>query len=170
VNADWHARVAGPALTAAKRGIAEGLDAFAAQAADDRVVIEAAVGTLERELGEAHATFAQRKAEINGTTFIGVAIGFGFMTVAFGVALVSDRRFGHALERDARDSSVLNRFTEVTSFASDDRERRRPTWPPWGDWPARMRPLPTSSTARWTVRFRKRRRATQSPTSYRSVR
>ena len=122
MNADWHARVAGPAVTSAKRGIVEGLDAFAAQAADDRVVIEAAIGTLERELDEAHEAFAQRKEVINGTTFIGVAIGFGFMTIAFGVALVAVRRFGHALERDARDSSVLNRFTEVTSFASDDRE------------------------------------------------
>jgi diguanylate cyclase (GGDEF)-like protein len=51
---------------------------------------------------------------------VGVSIAFGFILIAFGVALLAVRRFGKALELDARQASVLNRFTEVISFATDD--------------------------------------------------
>jgi diguanylate cyclase (GGDEF)-like protein len=62
------------------------------------------------------------EAAATTTTIIGSTIAFGVLFLAFGVALVAVRRFGHALEIDARQASILNRFTEVTSFASDDHE------------------------------------------------
>jgi diguanylate cyclase (GGDEF)-like protein len=51
-----------------------------------------------------------------------VTIAFGVLIFAFGFAMAVVRRFGHALEVDARQASVLNRFTEVSSFATDDHE------------------------------------------------
>ena len=119
---DWRDRVATPAIRGVQTGDAEALDAFKAQSADDRVGIDDALGSVERELVRQHAAIELRRADIGGTTIIGVVIGFGFMTLAFGVAIVAVRRFGRALERDARDASVLNRFTELTSFADEDRQ------------------------------------------------
>jgi hypothetical protein len=119
---DWRDRIAMPAIRGVEAGDAGAIDAFRAQSAADRVGIDDALGSLDRELARQHAAIELRRAEIGGTTIIGVVIGFGFMTLAFGVAIVAVRRFGRALERDARDASVLNRFTELTSFADEDRQ------------------------------------------------
>ena len=48
------------------------------------------------------------------------AIGLAGLLVAAAIALWLIRRYGRALELEAMHAGVLNRFTEVTSFASDD--------------------------------------------------
>ena len=101
-----------------------GLDGFAATAADDhdavglRPWIESDRADGPRD-GRAESSGGWRRPL---TTMVGTVFAFIVLILAFGIALVVVRRFGHALERDANESSVLNKFTEVTSFASDDSE------------------------------------------------
>ena len=121
-SSQWRERIAGPLLRAVQAADTEAIDAFRLTEERDREAIDGALGSVARELARQHDAIDLRSDEVDGTTLIGVVIGFGFMTLAFGIALVAVRRFGHALERDARDASVLNRFTEVTSFADEDRE------------------------------------------------
>ena len=121
-TSQWRDRIARPLLRAVQTADTEAIGAFKLTEGRDREAIDGALGSVSRELTRQHAAIDVRSGEVDGTTLIGVVIGFGFMTLAFGIALVAVRRFGHALERDARDASVLNRFTELTSFANEDRE------------------------------------------------
>ncbi len=67
-------------------------------------------------------TGVRQEAAAGQTTNISIGVAFGFLIIAFGVALIIVRRFGRALEHDAREASVLNQFTDLTSFADSDRE------------------------------------------------
>ncbi len=119
---DWRARIAAPVIRAVQTGDSDTIDAYTHAEEGDRLGIDSEFESLEREFARQEADVALRSHEVATTTRVGVVVGFGFMTLAFVMALIAVRRFGHALERDARDASVLNRFTEVTSFADDDRE------------------------------------------------
>jgi diguanylate cyclase (GGDEF)-like protein len=120
VTDDWRSRVAGPAI-AAKRGhdVAE-LDRFAALAVDDFAPIDAAASHVDELLGRAMTTVTAQDATVGNERLVGTAVSFAIFSLAFVLALVVVHRFGRALERDAREAGVLNRFTEVTSFAGDD--------------------------------------------------
>lgn len=119
---EWRDRVAAPAIRAVPVGDLKALEAYTALAPNDREPIDGALDRLERVLLREHDAINLQRAANGGTTLIGVVIGFGCMMLAFAVAIFAVRRFGRALERDTRDASVLNRFTEVTSFANDDRQ------------------------------------------------
>ena len=119
---EWRDRVAAPVIRAVRSSDSAGVEVYKDQLTQDAAAVDGALGSLERELGRQHADIDARGSEISGTTMVGVVIGFGFMTMAFAVALVAVRRFGKALEGDARDANVLNRFTELTSFADEDRQ------------------------------------------------
>jgi diguanylate cyclase (GGDEF)-like protein len=119
---DWRGRVASPAVAAVGLGDNAALDRFAALAGEDHASIDAAEASMRIEMDRAVQDLTQQQAATAGVTIVGTIAAFVFLAVAFGVAMFAVRRFGRALERDARDASVLNRFTEVTSFASDDRE------------------------------------------------
>jgi diguanylate cyclase (GGDEF)-like protein len=121
-SSDWRDQIAGPAVHAVQVTDTRAIEAFWQAEEQDRAAIDGAMGSVGRELARQHAAIDQRNAEFEGTRLVGVVIGFGCMILAFAIALVAVRRFGHALERDARDASVLNRFTELTSFADEDRE------------------------------------------------
>jgi diguanylate cyclase (GGDEF)-like protein len=118
----WRSEVAVPAIAAVKSDDRVELARFFGKAADDHEGVESAVGLLDEELIAASGDLEVRQAAATSTMMVGVTIAFGFLLLAFGVALVAVRRFGHALELDARQASVLNRFTEVTTFATDDHE------------------------------------------------
>jgi diguanylate cyclase (GGDEF)-like protein len=122
VNADWRTLVAEPAVAARKSDNAAELARFARLAANDHQSVESAqqhtADLLDQDVGE----LAARDASVGNARLLGTGIGFAVFLAAFGLALLVVRRFGLALERDARQAGVLNRFTEVTSFAGDDRE------------------------------------------------
>jgi diguanylate cyclase (GGDEF)-like protein len=121
-SVEWRLHTATPVISAVLSGNSAGLQRFSALAVNDHQPVEATLDLLRTELGTAATELDHRQAAVAGGTLIGVVIGFGFLLLAFGVALVAVRRFGHALELDARHASVLNRFTEMTSFAADDTE------------------------------------------------
>jgi diguanylate cyclase (GGDEF)-like protein len=118
----WRTDVAAPAIEANELLDPVGLSRFRSAAATDHDDVGTALDRTDRALIRADADIDRRSADVALVTMFGVLIGFGFLTAAFGVALLVVRRFGHALEQDANESNVLNRFTEVTSFASEDHE------------------------------------------------
>jgi diguanylate cyclase (GGDEF)-like protein len=119
---EWRDRVAEPAIRAIRSSDSAGVEIYKDQITTDAAAVDGALGSLERELARQHEDIDAREHEIEATRMIGVVIGFGFMTMAFAVAIVAVRRFGRTLEGDARDANVLNRFTELTSFADEDRQ------------------------------------------------
>jgi diguanylate cyclase (GGDEF)-like protein len=118
----WRTEVADPVISSIQRGETTAALRFAAQAANDHEAVESAVEAVDAELLAAEGGLIDRQGSVGTTTMIGIAVAFGFLVAAFGVAMLAVRRFGHHLERDARHASVLNRFTEVTSFATEDHE------------------------------------------------
>ena len=118
----WQDTVAEPALAAARSNNLAALDLFAAQAVADHAVVEAAAENLEAVIGRAQQALDARRATVTATRGTATTAGFAVLLVAFGVALLLVRRYGHTLESDSHQAGVLNRFTEVTSFAVDDRE------------------------------------------------
>ncbi|HTC86144.1 MAG TPA: GGDEF domain-containing protein, partial [Candidatus Acidoferrum sp.] len=119
---DWRARLAMPALAAVASNDTVAMNSYASGAADGHVAVTMAADAIDKEIILSGKDLGARAAAADFKTAVGVTVAFGFLAVAFAVALVAVRRFGHALEIDAREASVLNRFTEVTSFAVDDHE------------------------------------------------
>jgi len=119
---DWRDRIADPAIRAIRSSDSAGVAIYKNQISSDAAGVDGALGSLGRELARQHSDIQVREREVEATTMVGVIVGFGFMITAFAVAIVAVRRFGRALEGDARDASVLNRFTELTSFADEDRQ------------------------------------------------
>jgi diguanylate cyclase (GGDEF)-like protein len=118
--ADWRAVFGDPATAAARAGDAAELDAFTQSTADDADGMDRAVDALgasidgvETELRTRAAVLADTRTEVTGFGLAGLASAAGF-------AIWMVRRYGRALEATALHSGVLNRFTEVTSFAPDD--------------------------------------------------
>jgi diguanylate cyclase (GGDEF)-like protein len=122
VNEDWQSLVAGPAIAARKSGNQAELDRFNSLAANDHQAVEAALKHADDLLDSASVAVTVRASSIGAMRLIGTGVAFGVFLVAFAFALFVVRRFGRILERDARQAVVLNRFTEVTSFAGDDGE------------------------------------------------
>lgn len=119
---EWRDRMAVPVIRAIRSSDSAGVETYKDQITRDAAAVDGALGSLDRELARQHEAIQLRAHEIDGTTMVGVVVGFGFMIMAFTVAVVAVRRFGRALEGDAQDASVLNRFTELTSFADEDRQ------------------------------------------------
>lgn len=118
----WQARVAQPALAAVERNDIAAMGVYASGAGNNHVQVDSAVDAIDNELIlAAHDVTAQR-AVVSMNTSVGALAALGFLVFAFGFALMVVRRFGRALEVEARQSSVLNRFTELASFAVDDHD------------------------------------------------
>ncbi len=119
---DWRARIALPALVAVAQNDTVAMNAYASQAGDNHVDVDSAADAIDHELILASKELTAQRAVVAMNTNVGALVAFGFLVLAFGFALIVVRRFGHALEVEALQSSVLNRFTELASFATDDHE------------------------------------------------
>ena len=119
---DWQATVAAPAIAAVEARDTAALARFATESARDHNGIEGAVERLEADLDQARAELSSQAAGVAVTRAAVTTGGFAFLAVVFGLALILVRRYGHVLERDALQAGVLNRFTELSSFAVEDRE------------------------------------------------
>jgi diguanylate cyclase (GGDEF)-like protein len=119
---DWRSQVAGPAIAAKRGHDVAALDRFASLAADDFTAVNEASNHVEDLLDRQLAVVTLRDEAVGNQRLAGTIVSFAIFGVAFGLALVVVRRLGRTLERDARQASVLNRFTEVTSFAGEDNQ------------------------------------------------
>jgi diguanylate cyclase (GGDEF)-like protein len=121
-NEAWRSGVAELAITAKQTNNKAELDRFIALAPTDHSTVETAASRVDALLDAAVAALAARASNVGGARLAGTAVGFAVFLVSFGLALIVVRRFGITVERDSRQASVLNRFTEVTSFAAEDRD------------------------------------------------
>ena len=119
---DWEGNVAGPILTAVALGDKAAIDAFRTTALHDRDNIDASIRALDGSLDLVAQLIRRQQDSAATVTLIGTIAAFGFLAVSFGVALFVVRRFGRAVEQDAGQASIVNRFTELASFAKDDVE------------------------------------------------
>ena len=122
VSLEWRAKLATPAIAAIRTGDTAAIDDFRQRSVADHDKVDGAMGALETSLRIADRDLAGRTATSSTVKVLGIGIALAFLVLAFGVALVIVRRFGQTLERDARQASILNRFTELTTFAGDDHE------------------------------------------------
>ena len=118
----WRDRVALPTIVAMATGDSTQVQRFSDQAGGDHVDVDLSLFTLAAGLDVADQEIIQQGASTETVKLAGTAIAFGFMLVAFLIAILVVRRFGRALERESSRAGVLVRFTEVSSFATDDRE------------------------------------------------
>jgi diguanylate cyclase (GGDEF)-like protein len=119
---DWRANLADQVVAAVRTGNDAVIADFRRNSVNDQARIDDALIQIENALRIADRDLVERQDAAAAVKTIGISAAFAFLLAAFGVALVIVRRFGRALERDAEHASVLNRFTEVTSFAGDDHE------------------------------------------------
>jgi diguanylate cyclase (GGDEF)-like protein len=119
--ATWQTTFAKPAIVAVQHGGGTLLDAFAKGSGSDHEAIDADLLAMTTALDHAEAVVRDRADRLAADQTVTTAVGLGVLLLAAGIAFWLIRRYGRALERDALHAGVLNRFTEVTSFASDDR-------------------------------------------------
>ena len=116
----WQTTYARPAIAAVQAGGGSALGPFTTRATGDHEAVHSALLALNRELSRFETSLGQRENALALTRLAGTGIGLGALVIASLLALWLIRRYGRALELDAMHAGVLNRFTEVTSFASDD--------------------------------------------------
>lgn len=114
----WQSTLAQPAIEAVDRGGA--IDRFATGAADDHEAVDRAIEPLETQLAELDSDLRASAESVDKTRVTAAAIGVVGLLLASGIAGWLLRRYGRILELDAIHAGIVNRFTEVTSFAPDD--------------------------------------------------
>ena len=119
-NARWLSTYARPALAAARSGDPDALAPFIDGSTADHEPVETLLEALTIELDQVDDEVFAREAALSSTRTLSTILSLLGLLVAAGVALWLVRRYGRALESDAVQAGVLNRFTEVTSFATDD--------------------------------------------------
>jgi diguanylate cyclase (GGDEF)-like protein len=119
-SARWRSTFAEPAIAAARSGSPSALASIADVAVHDQDDVQSATSELVAKLDAVDAGLRSQQEALNQRRAIATGIGVGIQLLAAMISLVFVRRYGKRLERDAGQSSVLNRFTEVTTFAADD--------------------------------------------------
>ena len=117
---DWQTTFAEPAIAAVKAGGGVLLDPYAKGSGDDHEVVDTDLLAMTTTLDQDEAAVRDRANQLALTRTVTTAAGLVTLLMASWIAFSLVRRYGRALERDALHAGVLNRFTEVTSFASDD--------------------------------------------------
>jgi diguanylate cyclase (GGDEF)-like protein len=119
-SAAWRAEVGEPAIEAMRRGTSAEREAAGRAMVHAHDAVQTATSQLIGALDAVGLGLQQRTNNLNDTRTLATALGVAFELFAAGASLWFVRRYGLTLERDAGRASVLNRFTEVTTFAADD--------------------------------------------------
>ena len=121
-TAAWRTAFADPAIAAVESGSAAARAAIAKAAVSDQDDAQELASALIVALDAVDAGLGARTEALNHDRAIATVFGVTFQLVAAAISLFFVRRYGRRLERDAAQSSVLNRFTEVTTFAVGDED------------------------------------------------
>jgi diguanylate cyclase (GGDEF)-like protein len=124
-TAAWRTAFADPAIAAVKAGSATARAAIAQAAVSDQDDAQEHASALIVGLDAVDADLGGRTNALNQGRALATGFGVTFQLVAAAISLLFVRRYGRRLERDAAQSSVLNRFTEVTTFAVGDEDVAR---------------------------------------------
>ncbi len=116
-SAAWRLAFVEPAVRAVDAG--GSVAAIVEDSTDDTIAIRAGLVDLDSTLvrGDQALTDRDDALATARTVSTGAAVAGTLVATLLGLWLV--RRYGRALDRDALRAGVLNRFTEVTSFALD---------------------------------------------------
>ncbi|MHB8892177.1 MAG: GGDEF domain-containing protein [Candidatus Limnocylindrales bacterium] len=117
-SAAWRAAFADPAITANRAGAA--IESFTSGAAADHETVQGLVEDLTAARARRDATISAQTESLAEGRATFTAFGLAVTLAAAGLALLLIRRYGMALEKDANQAGIFNRFTEVSSFAPDD--------------------------------------------------
>jgi diguanylate cyclase (GGDEF)-like protein len=121
----WRATFAAPAIASVTGGSAAARAAVAQAAVRGQDKAQEAVGAPILAIDSLDLRLGARTDALNQDRAIATALGVTFQLIAAGISLLFVRRYGRRLARDAAQSSVLNRFTEVTTFAVGDEDVAR---------------------------------------------
>jgi len=114
----WRKNYAEPVI--ATVGAGQDPAAFVLANSDSHESLDRLVNAIASNLALANAALDGRSAAIVATRSVMIVLAAAVAFAATLLCMWLIVRYGRALERDARRSDVVNRFTEVTSFASDD--------------------------------------------------
>jgi diguanylate cyclase (GGDEF)-like protein len=116
----WRTAFGDPAILAVRSGTIAEREAAGRAAVNTHDGAQTATSDLITALDGVDQTLHLRTNALNVDRTLATALGVAFELGAAVVSLVFVRRYGRTLERDAASASLLNRFTEVTTFAIDD--------------------------------------------------
>jgi diguanylate cyclase (GGDEF)-like protein len=119
--AEWRETFAEPVVDAVRLGDFQTVAQYTRQVQDVHEAIDEAVDPIDMTLHDAELELRDRTDTLAVARAIATALGLAAMLIAAFAALTLMRRYGRVLELDAMRASVLNRFTELTSFATEDR-------------------------------------------------
>jgi diguanylate cyclase (GGDEF)-like protein len=116
-SAAWRVAFVDPAVRAVNSG--QSLAAIVEDAGTDTVGIRESLADLDSALVREDQALSDRDDALAAARTVATAVALAGMLVATLLGLWVVRRYGKTLDRDALRAGVLNRFTEVTSFALD---------------------------------------------------
>jgi diguanylate cyclase (GGDEF)-like protein len=118
-TASWRSAFARPAIAAVGVG-GTALASHSLGLGSEEDAVQAALTALTAQLNLAEDGLRQREDALAATRTAATMFGLGALVFSALLSLLLIRKFGYALEKDAVRAGILNRFTETTSFASDD--------------------------------------------------
>jgi diguanylate cyclase (GGDEF)-like protein len=121
----WRKTFAQSAILAVLSDIPAELANVAKAAVNDQDEVQATVRDLVIKLDAVDVGLRLRSTDLNHTRALATWLGVSLQVLVLAVALLFVRRFGRRLEKDAVQANILNRFTEVTTFAAGDEEVAR---------------------------------------------
>lgn len=116
----WRTDFGEPAIDAALSGTGAERQVAGRLTVQSNEVVQAEMVDLASALDAVDLDLHQQTIALNDTVTLATELGVAFELLAAGVSLLFVRRYGLKLERSAGRASVLNRFTEATTFAADD--------------------------------------------------
>jgi diguanylate cyclase (GGDEF)-like protein len=119
-SGEWRESFANPLIEAARTGDDEGVAALLESSVVESERLQGVVEPMIHALEDADEELHRRNAALSTTRLSATVAGVIVFVAASVLALWLIRRYGRVLAMDARQAGVLNRFTEVTSFAADD--------------------------------------------------
>jgi diguanylate cyclase (GGDEF)-like protein len=116
-TASWRTAFARPAIAAVGVG---GAAPHSLGLGSEEDSVHTALAALTAQLNLAEDALRQREDALAATRTAATVFGLGALVLSALLSLWLIRKFGYELEKDAVRAGILNRFTETTSFATDD--------------------------------------------------
>ncbi len=122
---EWHQAFADPVIVASGQGA--DLTVYKPLLGDWHEKLANAEQALSGSADDVAGQLDAESSAIAGQRELALVLALVVAMAAAGLAIMLVRRFGLAVEGSERNATVVNRFTEVTSFASDDMAVARST-------------------------------------------
>ena len=119
-SAAWRTDFGEPAIDAALSGTSAERQVAGRLTVQSNEAVQAETAELVNSLDSVDLDLRGQTTALNRTRALAIELGVAFEVLAAGISLLFVRRYGLKLDGVAGRASVLNRFTEATTFAADD--------------------------------------------------